>query len=97
MKLLQSKQISRAVLLSCTLLFTINTYAQDTGLAQNLTLSVQAQKQKVQRDLSAELTHSIKAELDRFSTRYSTVKTQELAAVSKQKKLATNKQQTSAY
>lgn len=97
MKLLQSKQISRAVLLSCTLLFTINTYAQDTGLAQNLTLSVQAQKQKVQRDLSAELTHSIKAELDRFSTRYSTVKTQELAAVSKQKKLVTNKQQTSAY
>jgi len=97
MKLLQSKQISRAVLLSCTLLFTINTYAQDTGLAQNLTLSVQAQKQKVQRDLSAELTHSIKAELDRFSTRYSIVKTQELAAVSKQKKLVTNKQQTSAY
>jgi hypothetical protein len=97
MKLLQSKQISRAVLLSCTLLFTINTYAQDTGLAQNLTLSVQAQKQKVQRDLSAELTHSIKAELDSFSTRYSTVKTQELAAVSKQKKLVTNKQQTSAY
>ncbi|MBA6327774.1 hypothetical protein H4J46_07470 [Colwellia sp. MB02u-6] len=97
MKLLQSKQTLRAFLLSCTLLFTINTYAQDTGLAQNLTLSVQAQKQKVQRDLSAELAHSIKVELDRFSTRYSTVKTQELAAVSKQKKLATKKQQTSAY
>jgi len=97
MKLLQSKQTLRGVLLSCTLLFTINTYAQDIGLAQNLTLSVQAQKQKVQRDLSAELAHSIKADLDRFSTRYSTVKTQELAAVSKQKKLATNKQQTSEH
>ncbi|MFT6193307.1 MAG: cell division protein FtsB [Cognaticolwellia sp.] len=99
MKLLQRKQILGTVLLSCTLLFTINAYAQETGLAQNLTLSVQVQKQKqkVQRDLSAELAHSIKAELDRFSTRYNTVKTQELAVVSKQKKLATKKQQTSAY
>jgi hypothetical protein len=49
-------------------------------------------KTKFQRDLSAELAHSIKVELDRFSTRYNTVKTQELTAVSKQKKLATNKQ-----
>jgi hypothetical protein len=97
MKLLQRKQILGTVLLSCTLLFTINAYAQETGLAQNLTLSVQVQKQKVQRDLSAELAHSIKAELDRFSTRYNTVKTQELAVVSNQKKLATKKQQTSAY
>jgi hypothetical protein len=97
MKLLQHKQTLRAVLLSCTLLLTINAYAQDTGLEQNLILSVQAQKQKVQLDLSAELAHSITAELDRFSTRYSTMKTQELAAVSKQKTLATKKQQTSEY
>jgi hypothetical protein len=97
MKLLQRKQTLRAVLLSCTLLFTINTYAQDNGLAQNLTLTVQAQKHKVQRDLSAELAHSIKAELDRFSTGFNILKTQELAAVSKQKKLATKKQQTSTY
>ncbi|TWX73014.1 hypothetical protein [Colwellia sp. C1TZA3] len=85
------------ILLSCTLLFTINAYAQDAALEKSLAVTVQAQKQKIQRDLSAEISHSIKAELDRFSIRYSTVKTQALAAVLKQTKLAPKKQQTSEY
>ena len=97
MKLLPSKNALSTVLLSCTLLFTINASAQESTLAESLAATVQAQGQKVLHDLSAELSHSIKAELDRFSMRYSTVKTQELAAFSAQEKLKQPKQQTSKY
>lgn len=97
MKLLPSKHALSTVLLSCTLLFTINASAQEASLEQSLTATIQAQGQKVLHDLSAELSHSIKIELDRFSMRYNTVKTQELAAVSEQKKSAQQKQQTSEY
>ena len=48
-------------------------------------------------DLSAGLAHSIKAELNRFSMRYSTMETQELAAVIKQKESNLLKQKTSKY
>jgi len=97
MKLLLSKHVLSTVLLSCTLLFTINVSAQEASLEKSLAATVQAQGQKVRHDLSAELSHSIKAELDRFSMRYSTVKTHELAAVSEQRKLGQQKQKTSEY
>ena len=86
MKLLPSKYALSSVLLSCTLLFSLNASAQEASLEQSLAATVQAQGQKVLHDLSAELSDSIKIELDRFSMRYNTVKTQELAAVSEQKK-----------
>lgn len=97
MKLLPSKHALSTVLLSCTLLFTINASAQEASLEQSLAATVQAQGQKVLHELSAELSHSINVELDRFSMRYNTVKTQELAAVSEQKKSDKQKQQTSKY
>jgi hypothetical protein len=97
MKLLQSKHALSTVLLSCTLLFTVNASAQEASLEQNLAATVKAQGQKVQHDLSAELSHSVKAELDRFSMRYSTGKTQELAAVVEQKQSNQKKQHTSKY
>ena len=97
MKLLQSKQVLSTVLLSCTLLFTINASAQEASLEKSLAATVQAQGQKVLHDLSAELSQSIKAELDRFSMRYSTVETQELAAVVELKTANPKKQQTSTY
>jgi hypothetical protein len=86
MKLSQRKNALSTVLLSCTLLFTITATAQEASLAQSLAVTVQAQGEKVLHDLSAELSHSIKAELNRFSMRYSTVETHELAAISEQKK-----------
>jgi len=97
MKLLPSKYALSSVLLSCTLLFSLNASAQEASLEQSLAATVQAQGQKVLHDLSEELSDSIKIELDRFSMRYNTVKTQELAAVSEQKKSAQQKQQTSKY
>ena len=97
MKLSQRKNVLSTVLLSCTLLFTITATAQEASLEQSLAATVQAQGQKVLHDLSAELSHSIKAELTRFSMRYSTVETQELAAISEQKKVTQQKQQTSKY
>lgn len=95
MKLLQSKQALSTVLLSCTLLFTISASAQEASLEHSLAATVQAQGQKVARDLSAEVSNSIKAELRRFSMRYTTVDTQEVAAVSKQTKLRQQKQKPS--
>ncbi|MBA6392052.1 hypothetical protein H4J38_14850 [Colwellia sp. BRX10-3] len=86
MKLSQRKNALSTVLLSCTLLFTITATAQEASLEQSLAATVQAQGEKVLHDLSAELSHSIKAELNRFSMRYSTVETHELAAISEQKK-----------
>ena len=97
MKLLQSSQVLSTVLLSCTLLLTTATAsAQEATLEQKLAATLQAQGQKVLHDLSAELAHSIKAELNRFSMRYSTVETQELVAVVEQKN-STPQQKISKY
>ncbi|WP_085300664.1 hypothetical protein [Cognaticolwellia mytili] len=95
MKLLPSKQALSTVLLSCTLLFTFSAFAEEASLERSLAATIQAQGQKAARDLSAELSNSIKAELNRFSLRYATVKPQEVAVVSKQSKLRQQKQQTS--
>ncbi|MFT6587201.1 MAG: hypothetical protein ACJAUY_002275 [Cognaticolwellia sp.] len=97
MKLLQTKQVLSTVLLSCTLLLTTTASAQEASLEQSLAATVQAQGQKVLNDLSAGLAHSIKAELNRFSMRYSMMETQELAAVIKQKESDLLKQKTSKY
>jgi hypothetical protein len=95
MKTLQSKHTLSTVLLSCTLLFTTSALAQEASLERSLAATVQAQGEKVVRDLSVEVSNSIKAELNRFSMRYTLVGTQEIAAVSKQAKLRQQKQQTS--
>jgi len=71
MNLLQSKRTLSTVLLSCSLLFTVNASAEEVVLEKALAAAVQAQGQKVVRDLSAELSNSIQAELQRFSQRYS--------------------------
>lgn len=97
MKLLQTKHILSTVLLSCTLLLTATTSAQEVSLEKSLAATVQAQGQKVLHDLSAELSYSIKAELNRFSMKFSTEETQELAAVVEPKKLNLSKPQTSKY
>jgi hypothetical protein len=73
MKLSQRKNALSTVLLSCTLLFTITATAQKASLEQSLAARVQAQGQKLLYNLSAELSHSIKVELNRFSMRLSTV------------------------
>ena len=65
-------------------------------LEQKLAATLQAQGQKVLHDLSAELAHSIKAELNRFSMRYSTVETPELVALVEQKN-STPQQKISKY
>ena len=95
MKLLPSKQALSTVLLSCTLLFTFSASAEEASLERSLAATIQAQGQKAAHDLSAELSNSIKAELNRFSLRYTTVKPQEVAVVSMQSKLRQQKQQTS--
>lgn len=95
MKLLQSKHTLSTVLLSCTLLFTVGASAQEASLERSLAATVQAQGQKVARDLSAEVSNSIKAELQRFSMRYTLVSSLDVAAVTKQSKLRQQKQQTS--
>lgn len=100
MKLLQSKQALSTVLLSCTLLFTISASAQEASLERSLAATIQAQGQKVAQDLTAEVSNSIKAELSRFSMRYTIADIQEVAAVSnqttlRQQKLRQQKQQTS--
>lgn len=97
MKLLQTKQVLSTVLLSCTLLLTTTTSAQEVSLETSLAATVQAQGQKVLHDLSAELSHAIKAELSLFSMKFSTEETQELAAVVETKKLNLSKPQTSKY
>ncbi|MEH6597228.1 MAG: hypothetical protein V7736_16960 [Colwellia polaris] len=97
MKLLQTKHILSTVLLSCTLLLTATTSAQEVSLEKSLAATVQAQGQKVLHDLSAELSHSIKAELNRFSMKFSTEETQELAAVVEPKKSNLSKPQTTKY
>lgn len=95
MKTLQSKHALSTVLLSCTLLFTTSALAQEASLERSLAATVQAQGEKVVRDLSVEVSNSIKAELNRFSMRYTLVSTQDIAAVPKQAKLRQQKQQTS--
>ena len=97
MKLLQTKQVLSTVLLSCTLLLTNTTSAQEVSLETSLAATVQAHGQKVLHDLSAQLSHSIKTELSRFSMKFSTEETQELVAVVESKKLNSLKTQTSKY
>jgi hypothetical protein len=92
MKLLSSKAVISSVLLSCTMLFTVNASAKEVSLEHYLAATVQAQGQKAERDLSAELANTIKAELRLFSMRYSTVETQVLVA--KQTKLSQLNQQS---
>jgi hypothetical protein len=81
MKPSQRKNALSTVLLSCTLLFTITATAQKASLEQSLAARAEAQGQKLLYDLSAELSYSIKAELNRFSMRYSTLETHELVAI----------------
>ena len=95
MKLLPSKRILSTVLLSCTLLFTVNASAEDASLERSLAATVQVQGKKAIRDLSSELAKSIKAELNGFSMRHTIVSVQDLAAAPKQTKLRQSKQQTS--
>ncbi len=92
MKLLSSKAAVSSVLLSCTMLFTVNASANEASLEHYLAATVQAQGQKAERDLSVTLANSIQTELQRFSMRYTTVKTQELVA--KQTKLSQLNQQS---
>ena len=95
MKLLQTKQVLSTVLLSCTLLLTTTTSAQEVSLETSLAATLQAQGQKVLHDLSAELSYAIKAELNQFLMKFSTEETQELAAAVETKKLNLSKPQTS--
>jgi len=95
MKLLPNKAVLCSVLLSCTMLFTLNAAAKEVAIEQNLAATVQAQGQQAVRDISAKLSNSIRVELKRFSSRYSTVQTQELAALVKPATLPQLKQQTS--
>tara|TARA_R110002167_G_scaffold284685_3_gene489782 strand:+ start:3395 stop:3688 length:294 start_codon:yes stop_codon:yes gene_type:complete len=94
MKLLPNKYALSTVLLSCTLLFTFNASAKEVTLEQSLATTLQAQGEKAAQDLSAQVSNSIKLELQRFSMRYNTVKTQEVAVISTQNKLKQKKQHT---
>ncbi len=94
MKLSQSKPTISAVLLSCTLLFSLNSSANEVTLEQSVVEVVQSQGQKVARDISAQLSNSISAELQRFSTRYNKVQTHNLVAVLKPSKSRQLKPQT---
>ncbi len=95
MKLLPNKYALSTVLLSCTLLFTFNASANEVSLEQSLAATLQAKGQKAVHELSAQVSNSIKLELQRFSMRYTTVKAHEIAAVSTQSKLNQKKQHTS--
>ncbi|MGB1262083.1 MAG: hypothetical protein ACPG52_04145 [Cognaticolwellia sp.] len=94
MKLLPNNTLN-TVLLSCALLFTVNVSAQEVSLEQSLAATVKAQGKKAAQDLSAELSNSIKAELQRFSMRYTKVKSQALASTAQQEKLVQQKTKTS--
>lgn len=94
MKLLLSKPTISTVLLSCTLLFSLNSSANEVTLEQSVVEVVQSQGQKVVRDISAQLSNSISAELQKFSTRYNTVQTHDLVAVLKPSKSRQLKPQT---
>ena len=95
MKLLPSKNALNSVLLSCTLLFALNASAKEVTLDRSLAATLQVQGQKVIGDLSVELSNSIKAELQRFSMRYTIKQAQVVVTSSTQKKLRQQKQQTS--
>ena len=95
MKLLAIRNALSTVLLTCTLLFTFNASATEVALERSLAATLQIQGQKAVGDLSAELSNSIRDELQRFSRRYTVVKAQEIVANSTQAKLPQHKQQTS--
>jgi len=94
MKLLPNKYALSTVLLSCTLLFTFNTSAKEVTLEKSLAATIQAQGEKAAHDLSAQVSNSIKLELQRFSMRYNTVKTEAVAVISTHTKLTQKQQHT---
>lgn len=93
MKFLQSKRTLSTVLLSCSLLFTVNASANEASLEKVLTATLQAQGQKVVHDLSAGLANSIRAELQKLSMRHASEI--EKTSVAKSVKSNQQKQQTS--
>mgnify|MGYP000625068164 CR=1 FL=1 len=94
MKLLANKNLLSTALLSCSLFFIGSASAQEVSLEQSLAATVQAQGQKAVSELSAELSNTIKTELQRFAVRYTKGQSQTLASA-KQTKLPQQKTQTS--
>jgi hypothetical protein len=92
MKLLQPNYVLATVLLSSTLAFSFSASAQEASLERSLAATVQVQGQQMIKDLSTNLSHSIKQELQQFSTRYArksvaTATTTKVAKTNQQKKL----------
>ncbi|SEL57816.1 hypothetical protein SAMN05216262_11446 [Colwellia chukchiensis] len=94
MKLLLNKTRLGAVVLSLAMLSALPAKAQQNSLEQHLAASMHKQGQIVAQNLAATLSNSINDELQRFSMRYSTVKTQALVALTTTPQSITTKPQS---